>query len=375
MTSQMIWLLGYVSLGLALTLGNRPSIHNHAQIRSGFDNRLRTNDQTINEKASIVAKKSSDSDSSYHYGPYDLPPDWNIYQDHARSAVPDDNNNNGINNPRGYSDTILNDFSNTVLESIDSHRDLLNTQGQVNINNEESDNIGDDDDDDDDDDDEARIHNSRHSQSQQSSERILRSEALNQNDLTNQYSLNERLIDSQNSLASTSHKSSFLWSPEPFGYPWKIQPNVDTRSPLGNFYTSRTLGKRNQVAGTRRKSVDSRTTSQQGQHPSSFTSGIPEVSMGSMASQLMLRSARGNRQYDVPQIECPSSEDGMERFACPTPDRMGRYRCIDDHVLCDGFIDCPTGEDEDRQACMFYKTTKAHLDVLAEALLRWVRGR
>ena len=54
--------------------------------------------------------------------------------------------------------------------------------------------------------------------------------------------------------------------------------------------------------------------------------------------------------------ECPSSEDGMERFACPTPDRMGRYRCIDDHVLCDGFIDCPTGEDEDRQACMFYKT-------------------
>lgn len=46
----------------------------------------------------------------------------------------------------------------------------------------------------------------------------------------------------------------------------------------------------------------------------------------------------------------------MERFACPTPDRQGRYHCIDDHVLCDGFIDCPTGEDEDRQACMFYKT-------------------
>lgn len=46
----------------------------------------------------------------------------------------------------------------------------------------------------------------------------------------------------------------------------------------------------------------------------------------------------------------------MERFACPTPDRQGRYRCIDDHVLCDGFIDCPSGEDEDRQSCMFYKT-------------------
>ncbi|KAH8345508.1 hypothetical protein KR084_006694 [Drosophila pseudotakahashii] len=95
----------------------------------------------------------------------------------------------------------------------------------------------------------------------------------------------------------------------------------------------------------------------------------------SIASQLMLRTARGQRQYDVPQIECPTAMDGMERFACPIPDRQGRYRCIDDHVLCDGFIDCPDGEDEDRRSCMFYKTTKAHLDVLADALLRWARGR
>lgn len=46
----------------------------------------------------------------------------------------------------------------------------------------------------------------------------------------------------------------------------------------------------------------------------------------------------------------------MERFACPSADRMGRYHCIDDHVLCDGFVDCPNGEDEDRHDCMFYKT-------------------
>ncbi|OXU17942.1 hypothetical protein TSAR_012964 [Trichomalopsis sarcophagae] len=102
---------------------------------------------------------------------------------------------------------------------------------------------------------------------------------------------------------------------------------------------------------------------------------LAQAAGASMASQFLLRSARGNRQYDVPQIECPLSDDGMERFACPTADHMGRYRCIDDHVLCDGFIDCPAGEDEDRQACMFYKTTKAHLDVLADALLRWARGR
>ncbi|XP_044257965.1 uncharacterized protein LOC123007025 [Tribolium madens] len=112
-----------------------------------------------------------------------------------------------------------------------------------------------------------------------------------------------------------------------------------------------------------------------GQNPATvdMTQHLPQLV--AVNSQLMLRSPRGSRQYDVPQIECPPAVDGMERFACPTPDRQGRYHCIDDHVLCDGFIDCPSGEDEDRQACMFYKTTKAHLDVLADALLRWARGR
>lgn len=59
--------------------------------------------------------------------------------------------------------------------------------------------------------------------------------------------------------------------------------------------------------------------------------------------------------------ECPPAVDGMERFACPSPDRQGRYRCIDDHVLCDGFVDCPLGEDEDRKSCMFYKTVSSPL--------------
>ena len=56
--------------------------------------------------------------------------------------------------------------------------------------------------------------------------------------------------------------------------------------------------------------------------------------------------------------ECPRSNDRMERFACPTPDFRGRYRCIDDRSLCDGFFDCPGREDESQEHCMFYKTVR-----------------
>ncbi|CAH0553736.1 unnamed protein product [Brassicogethes aeneus] len=111
----------------------------------------------------------------------------------------------------------------------------------------------------------------------------------------------------------------------------------------------------------------------QDHHQQDVSQHIPHLSAAN--SQLMMRPPRGSPQYDVPQIECPLAPDGMERFACPTPDRQGRYHCIDDHVLCDGFVDCPMAEDEDRQSCMFYKTTKAHLDVIADALLQWARGR
>ena len=55
-------------------------------------------------------------------------------------------------------------------------------------------------------------------------------------------------------------------------------------------------------------------------------------------------------------LECPRSPDHMERFACPRPDRRGRFRCIDDRALCDGFYDCPDKEDENPDHCLFYKT-------------------
>ena len=64
--------------------------------------------------------------------------------------------------------------------------------------------------------------------------------------------------------------------------------------------------------------------------------------------------------YSTFLAECPRSEDRMERFACPSPDFRGRYRCIDDRSLCDGFFDCPSREDENPEMCLFYKTVRRH---------------
>ena len=57
-----------------------------------------------------------------------------------------------------------------------------------------------------------------------------------------------------------------------------------------------------------------------------------------------------------PQVECPPSDDGMDTFACPSPDSKGRLRCIASHALCDGFPHCPKGEDEDKKSCLFYRS-------------------
>ncbi|KPM07756.1 hypothetical protein QR98_0062560 [Sarcoptes scabiei] len=65
----------------------------------------------------------------------------------------------------------------------------------------------------------------------------------------------------------------------------------------------------------------------------------------------------------------------MDRFSCPSRDNYGRFLCIDDQHICDGYFDCPLGEDEERINCMFYKSTKAHLDLLADYLLQWARGQ
>ena len=62
----------------------------------------------------------------------------------------------------------------------------------------------------------------------------------------------------------------------------------------------------------------------------------------------------------------------MERFACPSPDFRGRYRCIDDRSLCDGFFDCPAREDENPDMCLFYKTvSKLESTLIGNSLAKY----
>ena len=76
--------------------------------------------------------------------------------------------------------------------------------------------------------------------------------------------------------------------------------------------------------------------------------------------ELNYLNCRKNRLKLILYLECPASPDHTERFACPRPDRRGRFRCIDDRSLCDGFYDCPGKEDESPEQCLFYKTVSRH---------------
>lgn len=69
----------------------------------------------------------------------------------------------------------------------------------------------------------------------------------------------------------------------------------------------------------------------------------------------LLLTSHKTLRLKYPQIECNRTDEGFERFACPSPDPLGRYRCIEDRLFCDGYKDCPDGEDEDSQSCMFYR--------------------
>lgn len=130
MACQIIWLFGYLSLGLALTLGNRPSVHinQRPQVRSRYEHRPRNSDNEITAASTatmVLGKKdkSSELESSYRHGmdsvPYDLPPDWIVY-DKNTWDLPDkqepvvDNNREG-----GYGNNgIIDDFTSAVIETL-----------------------------------------------------------------------------------------------------------------------------------------------------------------------------------------------------------------------------------------------------------------
>jgi len=66
--------------------------------------------------------------------------------------------------------------------------------------------------------------------------------------------------------------------------------------------------------------------------------------------------------------QCPTAKDGQPEFYCPTPDKMGNWRCIDDFQLCDGVRHCPNGEDELPVSCLFYRVIETHLNSVSQRL-------
>ncbi|XP_033215292.1 uncharacterized protein LOC117171791 [Belonocnema kinseyi] len=353
MSNRMLWLLSYVGLGLAFALGNRPLSVVQDQKRN----------QNHGKMVGLVGNLDSMDGNALHLRAY-------RYDDSLRTAVRDwfvydsqsENNprssksvsgNDGVTESARNENELLDDLFSTALKNV--HRNHDAKREAVPFVYEEAPFFG--------------QHRTR-KRPDFKDRRVPGSEVYDYVEaplITNRFILENR-FDGRSGVAKLSFKESGNPSEDLTDLSRKVQgKGAGSTSSSMNLEVDKSLGKRNMATSGHREAPGAPPQPQQ---------QLPSLPGGaSIASQFMLRSARGNRQYDVPQIECPSSEDGMERFACPTPDRMGRYRCIDDHVLCDGFIDCPTGEDEDRQACMFYKTTKAHLDVLADALLRWARGR
>ncbi|KAK0082405.1 hypothetical protein PV325_010475 [Microctonus aethiopoides] len=316
-------LFTYVSLGLALTLGNRPGVHNQrGQFRSRYDHRLKTFDRPIGGSgatATSIGKKesTSESDSSYRYTqepePYDLPPDWNVYNDENTRDPPDnelDNLHGGMNN------FLLDQFTSEMLNTLNSNRHIMPNSGRNIIHNDEINSLS------------KHLIQQRQKQYNNNYKnnnnnnininKLSRSIDINNNDdLTSvknhYYNLNGELNDEENELTTGSHKSSSsLWSMEDKDYPFRVDTMNEMRYPSRTIRAhARTIGKRNQATAGRRRMIDSRSststsTTQHQQQPggqSSSPSLGPGVSSpGGIASQFMLRAARGNRQYDVPQI-------------------------------------------------------------------------
>ncbi|XP_043484798.1 myb-like protein P [Leptopilina heterotoma] len=381
MTNRMLWLLSYVGLGLALALGNRPvSIEK---------------DQKGNQKhEKMVDNMNSVDGNTLHLRSYqhDVPLRNNMYLYDGQSETINNNNINNNKNPSHSPTSVFNNerimkplnYKNKWLDNLYSTvLDIMHQNDDVEGRHDNDDNgvIPYE---------ETPFFWQQEQQQQQQQQQQLQQQHNGmrklpdiwerrgpENDVydyvegpfvKNRFNRDNRISD----RSDVAKSSSMSFNNESEDLPEESTDSSLTVRERGDETGSMNL-EDDKSPGMMRSRISTTNREARGvskRHKQNLPSLPPNI-----ASQVMLRSSRGNRQYDVPQIECPASEDGMERFACPTPDRMGRYRCIDDHVLCDGFIDCPTGEDEDRQACMFYKTIKAHLDVLADAVLRWARGR
>ncbi|KAE9552389.1 hypothetical protein FO519_004402 [Halicephalobus sp. NKZ332] len=60
---------------------------------------------------------------------------------------------------------------------------------------------------------------------------------------------------------------------------------------------------------------------------------------------------------------------GKSQFLCPSRNSNRYDVCITKEQLCDHVRDCPDGEDEDPQTCMFYQPIDDQLKTLSHAVL------
>ncbi|KAL7632765.1 UNVERIFIED_CONTAM: hypothetical protein RMT77_016889 [Armadillidium vulgare] len=73
--------------------------------------------------------------------------------------------------------------------------------------------------------------------------------------------------------------------------------------------------------------------------------------------------------YWLKPEECPSSEEGFPQVHCPSASKSGEWICVEDQDLCDGFSHCPNHEDEEPNACLYFKAMQNYVDLLVSALV------
>lgn len=277
----MLWLLSYAGLGLSLALGNRPVSVVQDQKRN----------ENHEKMVGLVGNLDSMDGNALHLRAY-------RYDDSLRNAVRDwfvydgqsENNprssksvssNEGVSKPARNENELLDDLFSTVLKNV--HRNHDAKREAVPFVYEKAPFFG--------------QHRTR-KRPDFKDRRGPGSEMYNYVEaplITSQFILENR-FDGRSAVAKSSFKESGNPSEESTDLSRKVQGKGAGSSSM-NLEVDKSLEKRNMATSGHREAPGA---------PSQPQQQLPSLPGGaSIASQFMLRSARGNRQYDVPQIgEC-----------------------------------------------------------------------